>query len=130
MTSRKKGIVAAFCAVFALCGGLCFAEDGDYYLEVDEYLGQPVESVEAMLGTPSEDDVDIIYADYKCTSALDPEYSMYFPSEELKDGVKVRIVVWESAEICSIVWARQDFDNYGDWIVFTSVAHDDNIKFK
>ena len=116
--------------LFAVCGGFCFAKEESYYLEVDEYLGQPVETVEAVLGEPSEDGISTIYADYKNDSILDPEYSMYFPDGELKSGVKVRVMVWESSEICSIVWAKQDFDSYGDWIVFTSVAHDDNIKFQ
>ncbi|MBQ2601463.1 MAG: hypothetical protein II584_03620 [Treponema sp.] len=127
----KNGFIrAAIGAVLILCGGLCFSQEDEYYLEIDEYLGQPVECVEAVLGSPSEDGIDTIYADYKNTSVLDPEYSMYFPSGELKDGVKVRIMVWDSSEICSIVWAKQDKENYGDWIVFTSVAHDDNVKFQ
>ena len=51
--------------MFAVCGGFCFAKEESYYLEVDEYLGQPVETVEAVLGEPSEDGISTIYADYK-----------------------------------------------------------------
>ncbi len=131
MKNLKKSIkYIASAAFFAMLGFSGFAkEKTNYYLEIDEYLGQPVETVESFLGSPSEDDVDTIYADYKNESVLEPEYSMYFQSSELKDGVKVRTVVWENAEICSIVWAKQDLENYGDWIIFTSVAHDDHIHF-
>ncbi len=129
MMKLKKWVKAVLCAGLFFVGGLSFAKDEGYYLEIDEYLGQALETVESFLGTPSEDGIDTIYEDYKSESALDPEYSMYFPSGELKNGVEVRIVVWEGPEICSIVWAKKDKENYGDWIVFTSVAHDDKVKF-
>lgn len=132
--NMKKNFIKALKPMFAaslmvILGGICFAENDGYYLEIDEYLGQPVEIVEAALGTPLEDDIDTIYADYKNDSLLDPEYSMYFPSGELKEGVKVRILVWETSDIHSIVWAKEDLENHGNWIVFTSVAHDDNYFF-
>jgi hypothetical protein len=126
-TILKKLFIAI--AAAGLCAGTVFADDEDYYLEIDEYLGQPVESVEALLGTPSEDSVDTIYSDYELKSKLDPDYTMYFPKDELNEGVKVRVIVWNQDEICSIIWAKQDMENYGDWIVFTSVAHDDNVHF-
>ena len=106
-----------------------FAKEQDYYLEIDEYLGQPVESVEATLGEPSADGIDTIYSDYKSKSLITPEYSMYFPSDELKNGVQVRILEWNKETVHSVVWAKQDTENYGDWIVFTSVAHDDKVQF-
>ena len=104
-------------------------DDEDYFLEVDEYLGQAVETVEAVLGEPNEDDVSTIYQDFKNDSVIDPDYSMYFPKDELAEGVKVRVLVWDDTDICSIVWAKQDKDQYGDWRVFTSLAHDDKIHF-
>ena len=106
-----------------------FSQDEDYFLEVDEYLGQAVENVEAVLGEPSEDDVSTIYENFKNDSVIDPDYSMYFPKDELEAGVKVRVLVWDDSNIYSIVWAKQDKEQYGDWIVFTSLAHDDKVHF-
>lgn len=123
----KHIIVGAVLGAGLICTG--FAKDQEYYLEIDEYLGQPVESVEATLGEPSADGIDMIYADYKSDSLIAPEYSMYFPSEELKHGVQVRILEWNNDAVHSVVWAKQDAENYGDWIVFTSVAHDDKVQF-
>jgi hypothetical protein len=54
-------------------------------------------------------------------SFIDPDYSLYFTEEELKNGIKIRKIGWENILYNKlIIWLK---NKDGQWIVFDSLEY-------
>ena len=90
----------------------------------DKYIDYTYEQIIKRHGKAIQDEIYVVFNDSEL-SFIAPPYSLYFTEEELKNGVKIRSLVWEkSFNNRLLVWLKIIDDQ---WIVFNSLEY--NSKF-
>jgi len=85
-----------------------------------KYTNYSYENIIKEKGKPNHDSIFIVNNDY-FGYEIEPDYSLHFSTEELKNGVQVRKLIWENIlNYRLLIWLKLINEQ---WIVFDSVEY-------
>ena len=99
--------------------------DDDYYdgfIREEHFAGYTLSSLNNLFGDNyNGDGYYFVDDDYEFRNEAEPDYWLHFSKEEIRLGVQVRVVSWETEKIRTVAWLRE-IDK--EWVVFSSLEYD------
>ena len=83
----------------------------------DLYVGKTIDQVVLQLGKPSSDNFKVIDENYIGFES-EPDYSLFFSLDELRETVTIRILTWAKGNDSIIVWGKRTSN---EWEIFSSL---------
>ena len=97
--------------------------DGYYvgFVREEYFVGYTFSKLVSLFGNDYGERYFFVDDTYEFQSESEPDYSRRFSKEEIRLGIRVRVVSWDSEKIRTVTWLNK-IDN--EWVVFSSLEYD------